>query len=187
MTACGTSPTRVIDVAGQASTPVTLTSVLALEVPEATYAWRLTHAPVGSAAQPPTGASTAMFTPDLRGIYLVERWMRDGLEDDLTDEFRVTVAGAPPVPRLMAPSTVSVGATVALDGIASVGPEGRPLTFAWRLTTRPRDSAAALTVTAASTTSFVADVAGDYWVELAVFDGELWSGQPAADGVHAVP
>ena len=47
--------------------------------------------------------------------------------------------------------------------------------FQWRLAVRPESSTAMLSETEESTLTVVPDVAGEYQVELRVFDGELWS------------
>ena len=70
------------------------------------------------------------------------------------------------------------------DGDPSLSPEGRPLAFHWRLAARPRGSVAALVSATDPTASFTPDVAGDYGLDLAVFDGELWSTTDATATVH---
>jgi len=91
----------------------------------------------------------------------------------------VSVAGQRPVAKIAGQGDVAVGAQVMLDASESSSAEGRALSYAWRLTTRPRDSAATLTELQAVTSSFTADTAGLFEVELVVFDGELWSEPPA--------
>ena len=64
-----------------------------------------------------------------------------------------------------------VGETVRLDGRPSLDPDGDPLSYRWRLATRPVGSAAALSASASAQPAFVADVAGTYVATLTVNDG----------------
>jgi hypothetical protein len=67
-----------------------------------------------------------------------------------------------------ADQSVQIGQTVTLDGTASKDSKGTALTYSWAFTARPTGSAAALTDAAKEKPTFVADVAGDYEVELTV-------------------
>ncbi len=67
-----------------------------------------------------------------------------------------------------ADQSVQVGQTVTLDGSASKDSKGTALSYSWSFTTRPTGSAAALTDAAKEKPTFVADVVGEYEVELTV-------------------
>jgi RNase P/RNase MRP subunit p29 len=67
-----------------------------------------------------------------------------------------------------ADQSVQIGKTVTLDGSASKDSKGTALTYSWAFTARPNGSAAALTDAAKEKPTFLADVAGDYEVELTV-------------------
>jgi hypothetical protein len=120
-----------------------------------------------------------MFTPDLRGAYLVELWLGEGVSEDLSERFDIEVSGMPPTPVITVGAIGSAGSTIDANANASVSPEHRPLSFAWRLQMTPSESASMLRSGSGATTSFVADVAGSYTLELDAFDGELWSTMPA--------
>lgn len=146
---------------------------------DATYRWNLVLKPETSEAAAPEGQATATFVPDLRGAYVIERWLEYGVSDRLTHQFVIHALGVAPEAVVHGNSSVPVGAAVALDAGQSRSLEGLPLSYQWRLAERPRGSSATLQNSQAIMTSFVPDVAGGYLVELAVFDGELWS-QPYA-------
>jgi surface antigen len=77
----------------------------------------------------------------------------------------------PPVADAGPDQTVQVGSTVQLDGSSSSDPDGDPLTFYWRFTSRPRGSIARLSNYRIVNPTFIADKAGDYLLELRVNDG----------------
>jgi hypothetical protein len=66
---------------------------------------------------------------------------------------------------------VAVGATVQLDASGSSHPDGNALAFTWSLDERPAGSTAELTRSTGPTSSFVADVAGDFEASVEVSDG----------------
>lgn len=177
----------IIESIGTAGQMVTL-NVPASFVPDdlTTFRWELVTAPDGSVTGGPHGdAPTATFIPDLRGVYLVDRWLVEDLSERLTYHIIVTVAGVPPEATVRGDGSVGVGSAAMLDGASSRSIEGRPLTYRWRLATRPAASQAALGTIDALQTAVVPDVAGEYVVELAVFDGELWSDPPGSFTVLA--
>lgn len=68
--------------------------------------------------------------------------------------------------------TVTVGATVQLDGSGSSDADGDPLTYRWQLNERPAASAAALSDAIAIAPQLPIDKPGDYQVELTVNDSQ---------------
>ena len=78
-------------------------------------------------------------------------------------------SGVPaPVAVANAPSDVSAGSFVQLDGNTSKDPQGRGLTFSWTFVSRPLGSHAELIDANSPTPSFQADVPGTYVLELTV-------------------
>ena len=78
------------------------------------------------------------------------------------------------------------GAVVELDGSASSDPNGNPLAFSWRFVSLPTDSQAVFNDTALINPSFVADVSGDFIVELVVSTGAAVSA-PATARITVAP
>jgi len=186
--ACSADIAPVIEVTAHAAMPVILEPTLLVDLgDDATYRWDLVTAPVGSRAEVPQGEPIATFLPDVRGTYLVERWIGYGVADDLSYRFLINAKGSPPVAVINVPASVSVGTTVTLDGQTSHSPEGRDLIFQWRLLERPRDSQATIADAGSATTSFAADVVGNFVIELHLFDGGLWNEAPTPFTIHVFP
>ena len=184
---CAVDDVPVIEVSARAMLQVTLGPAEQEPVSEddAAFRWLLVLAPATSTATSPEGASAATFTPDIRGSYVVERWLEYGLADELTHRFVVRAEGVPPIAVARAVQQAPVGMPVLLDGGESRSDEGRELIYRWRLAERPRDSAAVLTATQTSSSSFLPDRTGEYRIALTVFDGELWNVAPAGITVVA--
>jgi hypothetical protein len=141
-----------------------------------TFAWRFTSRPAGSlAALSDANAVAPTFTPDLDGAYVIELVVGDGLLESAPDSvtFTATTPNRAPVADAGSDGSVEVGSLVTLDGSGSSDPDGDALTFAWRFTSRPEGSLAALSDTTAPSPTFVADLVGDYVIELVVNDGSL--------------
>jgi hypothetical protein len=182
--ACGSVEAPLVNVTGQATVPIALRDVMASPA-DTTFRWNLVVRPDGSTASSPPDGSPTDLVPDVRGIYLVELWTRTGLAEILAARYELDIAGMPPTAMLEVAPNANLGTSVTADAGQSISPEGRPLTFRWRLDARPRGSAAALASATDPTASFTPDVAGDYGLDLAVFDGELWSTTDATATVHA--
>jgi len=83
----------------------------------------------------------------------------------------------PPAANAGPDQTVSVGATVTLDGSGSEDIDGDQLTMAWSFVSIPAGSSAALSRPTTVRPSFVADISGSYVVQLLVSDGQM-AGDP---------
>jgi hypothetical protein len=177
--ACSEDPAIVVYLDGQARTDLELAPVgesFTARPEKGSYRWHVVQAPEGSKVPQPEDGATSSLLPDLRGAYLIERWFVYGLGEDLTHRFIVEVAGASPVAVLTTDSmSVALHTSVVVDGMDSFSPEGRSVTYHWRLARRPMGSLTTTIEQGAERTSFVPDVAGTYVVELSVFDGELWN------------
>jgi K319L-like, PKD domain len=68
---------------------------------------------------------------------------------------------------------VALGALVTLDGSGSTDSDGQPLTYQWSLLSKPANSAAVLSQPTSANPYFIADLAGNYVVQLIVNDGYL--------------
>ncbi len=137
-----------------------------------TQRWALVAKPAGSAAvlSDPTLVNPT-FVPDALGTYVAQILVSDGALESAPDTVVIETVNQAPVADAGAGQTVTAGDTVQLDGGASFDPDLDPLSFAWTLIAAPAGSAAALDDPGAAGPSFVADLAGDYLVELTVSDG----------------
>ena len=138
-----------------------------------TYAWEIVEKPEGSTAElsDPTAVNPS-FTLDEFGDYRVRLVVTDaeGLASD-PDEVLISSFNAPPVAAAGEDQAiVTIGTTVELDGTESYDDDGDPITFAWEIIAKPEGSQAALSDATTPTPTFVADVHGDYVIELIVSD-----------------
>lgn len=97
-------------------------------------------------------------------------------------DFEYPIARIADCPRLVHPPEI-----VPFDGRASTAPGGGDLDYAWTLSGRPPGSQAALTSNVGDATSFFADSAGPYEVQLVVTDDRGVASAPARCTVDAVP
>jgi hypothetical protein len=138
-----------------------------------TYTWTLVSTPTGSAAtlSDPTIVNPT-FTPDVPGNYLIQLVISDvvGLSSALA-AITVSTANSPPLANGGPDQTVtSIGTVVQLDGSASDDPDGQSITYLSSILSKPVGSNAKLTAPTTVNPSFVADINGDYSVQLIVTD-----------------
>lgn len=120
---------------------------------------------------------------DLHDIYMrvddngagVE-WIRESNEDNNTAHAIVNTGNTSPVAHAGTGGTVFIDDPVYLDGSGSYDPEGRALTYAWSVVTRPEGSQCVLADETTVNPSFIPDITGTYIVQLVVNDGLLDSG-----------
>ena len=141
-----------------------------------TYAWTFESKPSGSAAElEDADTPTPSFVADTDGEYVVGLGVDDGQisSESATVKATAATANSKPVANAGADQNVATGNSVALDGSASSDADGDELSYSWQFSSRPSGSAATLTKASAVSPTFVADVDGEYVVELTVNDGAI--------------
>jgi RHS repeat-associated protein len=144
-----------------------------------TYQWSFASVPTGSVAtlSGPTTAKPA-FIPDLVGSYRVQLVVNNGFENGLPATLTLSASDVAPTANAGPNQTVTVGATVQLNGSGSTDVDGHPLTYQWTIASTPTGSHALLANASTVTPTFVADLVGNYSIQLVVNDGFLNS-QPS--------
>ncbi len=69
--------------------------------------------------------------------------------------------------------SAAIGTALSLDGRGSYDPESQPLSYQWRLVSRPTGSTSAVVDPTSAEASLTPDLSGSYVVELVVNDGQL--------------
>ena len=141
-----------------------------------TASWTLVSKPQNSRASLASPTSfQPTFSADVVGTYTVELVVSDGLLQSTpsTVQVKVAMANVAPIADAGTSQTVLVGGSVTLDGSKSTDANKDPLTATWSFSSVPAGSAARLNNPTSFAPSFVADVDGDYVVQLIVNDGLL--------------
>ena len=157
-----------------------------------TYAWAMTNKPATSGAALEGETSIApTFTADVPGLYTVALVVDNGVLLSEPDTVNVTATVTDPQAPIADAGADVTGedcTAIPLDGRGSSDPDGSALIYSWALQTKPVSSHATnddIENRAAQITTFYPDVAGDYSVSLAVYDGKSWS-IPDTMGIHAI-
>lgn len=148
-----------------------------------TYAWSVVDKPTGSSLSTLTAADSAApsFTPDSKGVYVLNLVVDNGLSASGTDAVAVTVLGDDGAPVANAGPDLTDSedcTTIVLDCSASADPDGDPLQYMWELQSKPRGSGlsnASFSSRTIANPTIYTDVAGEYVVSCTVFDGTTWS------------
>lgn len=139
-----------------------------------TFRWELRSRPSSSrAALTAPETPTPNFVVDAPGTYVAEVLVSDSRGASATDTVSITTPNRAPVANAGADTTVRVGERAALSGSESSDPDGDPLTYRWRLASRPAGSVAVLAAATGVTSGLVPDLAGRYVVQLVVNDGRV--------------
>lgn len=150
-----------------------------------TFQWSLISRPaLSTAVLSNSGIADPVFVADLVGTYIAQLIVNNGVLSSPPATVTISTLCSRPSANAGPSQSVSVGATVTLNGGASAGACQVPLTYSWSLTTRPAGSAAALSSAATVSPSFTADVAGTYVAQLIVNNG-LTNSNPATVTVTA--
>jgi len=142
-----------------------------------TYAWSFTSVPPGSTAQL-AGATTVhpTFKTDKTGDYKVQLIVTDNESpalSSLASTVTISTTNSPPVADAGPDQAITViGTLVQLDGSKSYDIDGDAITDQWSFISKPQGSTAQLSSPTAVKPTFVADVHGDYLVQLVVSDGD---------------
>ncbi|HEX7895364.1 MAG TPA: PKD domain-containing protein, partial [Terriglobales bacterium] len=144
-----------------------------------TYAWSFVSVPTGSNAvlSNPTTVNPS-FTLDVKGDYVVQLIVNDGISDSKPSTVTISTLNSPPVASAGPNQTITVTGTVQLDGSGSTDVDGDKLTYSWSFSTLPPGSQASLSNPNSVKPTFVADVLGTYVLQLVVNDGTV-NGVPA--------
>jgi hypothetical protein len=157
-----------------------------------TYAWAMTNKPAGSTAELTDDTTVApSFTSDVAGLYTVALVVDNGVLLSEPDTVNVTAVVTDPQAPIADAGEDVTGEDctyIPLDGTDSSDPDKSPLVYSWALQTKPVSSRATnddIADRAAEVTTFYPDIAGDYTVSLAVYDGKSWS-TPDTMTIHAI-
>lgn len=139
-----------------------------------TYRWSFNSVPAGSVAILHEAHSPRpSFSVDRPGTYVVQLIVNDGKVDSAPASVTINTVNSRPVANAGPDQSVSVGASVHLNGSGSTDVDGDPLTYRWSLTSVPPGSAAQLSSTTTVDPHFIADAKGTYVAQLIVNDGHL--------------
>lgn len=144
-----------------------------------TFKWFLTQKPAGSVAElSSTTDPKPTFTADVVGVYKVSLIVKDGKLDSVEPSVvtvTASISNSAPVANAGTKQTVVYGATstVTLDGTYSTDADNNQIFYKWTLMQKPTGSTATLVGDTKARPTFIADVAGDYVVQLVVNDGSV--------------
>lgn len=136
------------------------------------YSWAFVSKPIGSNAElsDPTAVSPT-FVADKSGSYVVSLVVNDGTCVNMSEPVTISTRNVSPVADAGPDQLIiEIGSTVCLDGTQSYDPDGDDITYQWSFTSKPDGSNASLENADTPTPCFVADVRGDYIIQLAVTD-----------------
>jgi len=137
-----------------------------------TYQWSFVSVPTGSVASLSSGTAVRpTFVADNLGNYTLQLIVSDSTQTSLPSTTIISTSNSAPVANAGPAQTVHVSATVQLNGRGSTDVDGDPLTYSWIIAAKPSGSSAILANSSLVNPTFVADVAGNYTVQLIVNDG----------------
>ncbi len=148
-----------------------------------TYSWTFATVPETSeiATFSPSDSVSTSFTPDVSGMYVAALIVNNGLSNSAPDTAVIRVSASDASPPVAAAGDDTSGedcTLITVDGSASSDPDGESLQYFWDLQSKPAGSTTNgdnFADRTAATTTFFPDIAGEYVLSLAVFDGMSWS------------
>ena len=150
------------------------------------YEWTIIQKPLDSTTELSNKyAVNPTFVADTHGDYVIELVVSDPYSSSEPDSVTVSFENVKPVADAGGNQSVIVGDIVLLDASASYDANYDFLTYSWLFASIPQDSNASLSDSTNVQTSFVADVAGEYIINLVVNDG-FEDSEPAVISVMAV-
>jgi len=125
-------------------------------------------------------ATSVSFTPDTKGVYVVNLTVNNGLVDAEPDTVMITATGDDNAPVANAGEDIEAEdcSYISLSGANSTDPDDDTLTYFWELQSKPAGSTStndSFTDRSAESPGFWADITGTYVLSLSVFDGVAWS------------
>ena len=136
------------------------------------FDWSLISIPDGSDAQlDDPGSVKPVFFMDVKGTYIAQLIVNDGLIDSYPATVAITTENSAPVANAGDDQTVFLWDKVMLDGSSSTDVDGDLLSFKWSLISSPHDSNAILDEEEAVMTRLEVDAHGTYLIQLIVNDG----------------
>lgn len=139
------------------------------------FNWAITAAPSGSAATLGSADQpVSSFTPDVVGSYTVQLVVDDGF-DQVTQGGVITAAlgNIAPTANIANVPVAALNSVVQLNGAGSTDPNNDTLFYQWRFLSRPAGSQAYFSNANIANPSFIADLGGEYQIQLIVNDGSL--------------
>lgn len=141
------------------------------------YSWEFIFRPEGSTAYLDDPASPfPNFIADMIGDYRIQLIVTDSIGlSSVPDEVLVSTSNSTPIADAGPDQAIiEIGTTVQLDGCPNVSrswdDDGDPITFSWSFVNKPLGSEAVISDPNICDPTFVADIHGEYEIELVVSD-----------------
>lgn len=143
-----------------------------------TYDWSFLEKPDGSNAEIKNSKKDRpYFYPDKAGKYIIQLIVNDGVRDSRPDTIDYVTKNSRPEAVAFYNDNdnkpVRISDIVYISATNSHDEDEDPLTYQWRMISTPANSSASLSSTNRVNSSFIADLKGQYIVQLIVNDGQI--------------